>query len=725
MEVLRKYGAATTILFPLIDAGTNDFESTPVTFAAGDTKIIKDEGAAANTTNNPAHEGNGVYSLALTATEMQAARIVITIIDSATKTWEDQAIIISTYGNASGQHAFDLDTATQSVNVLQISGDSTAADNLEADYDGTGYAKTNSTIGTATSVTNQVTADMTAISGDTTAANNCESFFDNTGFTASNSTVGTVTTLTGHTAQTGDSFARLGAPAGASVSADIAAIEAQTDDIGVAGAGLSNIPWNASWDAEVQSEVNDALVALALDHLVSTSVTGTDVANNSIIARMVSSAATADWDTFVNTDDSLQAISESGGGGPTAADIADAVWDESTTGHTTAGTFGEQVKTDIDAILVDTSTTLDGKIDTVDGNVDAIKAKTDSLTFTVANHVDANALAISGDTTAADNLELMYDGTGYTDDTAPASRAQVAGIGAASGGSLNFEVQEDNTGGAIKGASFVGVQTGTFVNTEAEDGTLHTIDDTGNAIDIVYGFDIGGSRLATEVTFKGYLDSANDTITVQAYDFVGSDWETRTVITGQNGTDNITQTVPLLTKHTGTGTDLGKVYLRFVNSAQTNPQLNVDEFLCAAVASQATIGYAGGAVWLDTNASNTNTESFVDGTADNPVSTIAAARTIADNLNLKVIHCLPGSSFTLAQSFDDFEFIGFGYTVALGGQSVSGTLFRNATITGNDDGSNVIPTVYNLCLMGNNTLGTNKMNQCGFSGPTSIIRNRK
>lgn len=34
-------------------------------------------------------------------------------------------------------------------------------------------------------------------------------------------------------------FARLGAPAGASVSADIAAIEAQTDDIGAAGAGLT------------------------------------------------------------------------------------------------------------------------------------------------------------------------------------------------------------------------------------------------------------------------------------------------------------------------------------------------------------------------------------------------------------------------------------------------------------------------------------------------------
>jgi hypothetical protein len=66
-------------------------------------------------------------------------------------------------------------------------------------------------------------------------------------------------------AMTGDAFARLGAPAGASVSADIAAIEAQTDDIGVAGAGLSAIPWNAAWDAEVQSEVDDAIGAAVAD----------------------------------------------------------------------------------------------------------------------------------------------------------------------------------------------------------------------------------------------------------------------------------------------------------------------------------------------------------------------------------------------------------------------------------------------------------------------------
>lgn len=108
MEVLRKYGAATTILFPLIDRGALDFESTPVTHASGDTQISKNEAAFGNTSNAFAHEGNGIYSLALTSTEMEAARIVVTVIDQGSKEWEDQAILVSTYGSDSGQHPFNL-----------------------------------------------------------------------------------------------------------------------------------------------------------------------------------------------------------------------------------------------------------------------------------------------------------------------------------------------------------------------------------------------------------------------------------------------------------------------------------------------------------------------------------------------------------------------------------------------------------------------------------------
>lgn len=54
---------------------------------------------------------------------------------------------------------FDVNDATPDVNVAQLSGDSTAADNAEAFFDGTGYAGTNNVIptvtttGTATNVT--------------------------------------------------------------------------------------------------------------------------------------------------------------------------------------------------------------------------------------------------------------------------------------------------------------------------------------------------------------------------------------------------------------------------------------------------------------------------------------------------------------------------------------------------------------------------------------------
>ena len=150
--------------------------------------------------------------------------------------------------------AVTTSTAQLGVNVVQISADATAADNAELFFDGTGYAGGTVKLG----------VDVVAISGDATAADNEEKFFDGTGYAGTNNVIPTVTTLTGHTAQTGDAYARLGAPAGASVSADIAPDQSTTDDIGAAGAGLTALPWNAAWDAEVQSEAQDAITASAL-----------------------------------------------------------------------------------------------------------------------------------------------------------------------------------------------------------------------------------------------------------------------------------------------------------------------------------------------------------------------------------------------------------------------------------------------------------------------------
>ena len=93
----------------------------------------------------------------------------------------------------------------------------------------------------------------------------------------------------------------------ATVDTEVGAIKTVTDAISSNGSGLSAVPWNSSWDAEVQSEVADALVAIGLDHLVSASVAGSDVVDNSIVAKLVSKESTADWDDYVNTTDSLQA----------------------------------------------------------------------------------------------------------------------------------------------------------------------------------------------------------------------------------------------------------------------------------------------------------------------------------------------------------------------------------------------------------------------------------
>jgi hypothetical protein len=76
-----------------------------------------------------------------------------------------------------------------------------------------------------------IISNVREISDDATAATNAEAFFDGTGYAGTNNVIPTVTTLTGHTAQTGDSFTRLGAPAGASVSVDIAAVKTDTGNI--------------------------------------------------------------------------------------------------------------------------------------------------------------------------------------------------------------------------------------------------------------------------------------------------------------------------------------------------------------------------------------------------------------------------------------------------------------------------------------------------------------
>lgn len=117
MIALRKYGVASVIYFPLIKRSVVDFavgaDFTPV---AGDTKLSKDGGAAASATTTPfaVTMGNGaMWGLTLNAADLQCAKLVVTIIDASTKAVEDQLLLIDTYGNASAEHAVDLDDSVR------------------------------------------------------------------------------------------------------------------------------------------------------------------------------------------------------------------------------------------------------------------------------------------------------------------------------------------------------------------------------------------------------------------------------------------------------------------------------------------------------------------------------------------------------------------------------------------------------------------------------------
>jgi len=106
---------------------------------------------------------------------------------------------------------------------------------------------------------------------------------------------------------------KLGSPSnlgsGANLAANLVDIESQTDDIGSAGAGLTAIPWNAAWDAEVQSEVEDGLVAHRLDELLNadSDIDGlTPPTVGSVFHEVLSK--TAGSFTYDQTTDSLEAI---------------------------------------------------------------------------------------------------------------------------------------------------------------------------------------------------------------------------------------------------------------------------------------------------------------------------------------------------------------------------------------------------------------------------------
>ena len=164
---------------------------------------------------------------------------------------------------------------------------------------------------------------------------------------------------------------------------------------------------------------------------------------------------------------------------------------------------------------------------------------------------------------------------------------------------------------------------GTITSTEALDGTNHEHTDDAGAMELYYEFSIG-SGIASDVDVEGYLNGSNDSLGVFGYDWVAASWVQVGTLSGKNASTNETNAYKLTVAMTGSGANEGLVRLRFyAASGLTSATLAVDRILCEFSLSQD--GYDNGAVWFDSNSSNTNTQVGVDGTARNPVSTSAIA----------------------------------------------------------------------------------------------------
>jgi len=149
---LKQSTAKVFRIGPFLDSTDGVTAETGLTIAQADIQISKDGGAFAQTsdaTPTTTHDADGWYECPLTATDTDTVGILTVQITMA------GALPIWEHFDVRPANVFDSFAGADKLQVdaVEISGDATAADNLELFFDGTGYDAANSAIGTVASAT--------------------------------------------------------------------------------------------------------------------------------------------------------------------------------------------------------------------------------------------------------------------------------------------------------------------------------------------------------------------------------------------------------------------------------------------------------------------------------------------------------------------------------------------------------------------------------------------
>lgn len=223
-----------------------------------------------------------------------------------------------------------------------------------------------------------------------------------------------------------------------------------------------------------------------------------------------------------------------------------------------------------------------------------------------------------------------------------------------------------------------------YTDTYELDQVYHQHSDTDGALNLYYEFDVGSEGVPTAVDVTGRLMGLNDSLDgIYAYNWVTTSWDIVGAYDGQATPTDVTRIYDLYTSHVGTGSDLGKVRIRFyAASGLSSANLYIDRIFCSYAIVVRSVGYANGAIWIDTNNGTAGTTPYINGTADNPALTLSEAITLSGTVGVKRFEVAQGSILIFNQTMNGYEFHGTNYVVNLNNQIVGGNIINGAAISG-------------------------------------------
>ena len=335
--------------------------------------------------------------------------------------------------------------------------------------------------------------------------------------------------------------------------------------------------------------------------------------------------------------------------------------------------------------------------------------------FQFGSGVLADVVAISGDATAADNLELQYDTTGLAGDTFPANQSQLSNI-ANTGSATNTVATSDST------VSTGSADSGTYASTIPLDGTRWVLNDAAGTLDMYFEFNVGNTGVPVSVTWTGYLRGSNDSLDVYGYDWVGSAWVQIGTVDGKNqATNDPARTFTLFNTMVGTGANDGIVRVQFQNTGLSSAVFATDQIYCSFSTERSATGYANGRIWVDTVGGTSGAVEGVNGVADLAVDNWADALTLNALLGFNRFNIAGGSTITLSANSDGYDFAGTAWNLALDSQSIDNISVEGAKVTGAGTASAANRPHFSNCEFGAVTLPPSIISACGIGESSGLF----